>query len=657
MVFLSADEPGRFPAADSLYVWNASDKTVRRILPAPLSSEGFAFAPPIWSPDGKHIAIYTVDKVDDKYMKRLTLYTVRVPEWRLSKIGRIPLAMDGNPPRPRGSPPRPSWSPDGQRIVFAAAGGTDGTDWGVFTANADGTDRRLVVGASRTDPSGRQLESIDLSFRNRLDRIRQAEWSPDGSEILLTSDLPYLLLVSADGTKHRWLTPPVDERRVPELVAWSPDGSRIAIHNPGHFLVTMDRDGADPRVLYEGYLRLPEKEHVDDAVCSAGVVVPRPEANPGLVQDCEVLLRSHAVLAGSSRFRWDPSLPITSWAGVVIETSTSKGLPLRVRGLRLEKVGLFGSIPASLGDLQALESLNLAGNRLTGEIPAELGQLDKLQEFNLSENPMLTGGIPPELGELTNLRILNLRTNPLTGAIPPQLGQLANLTKLDLFRNQLTGAIPPELGQLHKLQDLNLSGNRLTGAIPPELGQLANLTKLDLFHNELAGAIPPELGELANLAELNLGSDQLTGAIPPELGQLRKLQNLNLSHNRLTGAIPPELGQLANLTKLDLFRNELTGAIPPELGQLVNLTELNLGSNQLTGTIPPELGQLANVTSIGLSHNELTGAIPPELGRLTNLTGFWLSGNRMTGCIPRPVWHAVRYRSDDNRALPTCEPG
>ncbi|MCY4112642.1 MAG: leucine-rich repeat domain-containing protein [Chloroflexi bacterium] len=574
-----------------------------------MTSEGFAFAPPIWSPDGKHIALYTIDKVDDKYRKPLTLYTVSVPEWRMSEIGRIPLAWIGDlPPRPREIPPRPSWSPDGQRIAFAAARGTVGSEWGVFTANADGTDRRLVIGAGEIDAGGRQIESIDLSFRNRLDRIRQVEWSPDGSEILLTSDLPYLLLVSPDGTKHRWLTPPLDERPVPGLVAWSPDGSRIAIHSPERFLVTMDRDGGDPRILYEGYLHLPDKAHGDPADCSAGVVVPRPDANPGLVQDCEVLLRSLAVLAGNARFRWDPSLPITSWAGVVIETSTSKGLPLRVRGLRLEKVGLFGSIPPSLGDLGALESLNLAGNRLTGEIPAELGQLAKLQDLNLSENPRLAGGIPPELGGLTSLRILNLRTN------------------------------------------------RLTGVVPPESGQLTELTRLDLSSNELRGPIPPQLGQLANLTELDLGFNQLTGAIPPELGQLANLTRLDLSHNfELTGGIPPELGQLASLTELNLSSNQLTGTIPPELGQLANLTKLKLASNQLTGAIPPELGQLGKLQELSLPSNRLTGAIPPEFNRLTDLTWLGLWGNRMTGCIPRTVWHAVDYRSEDNRALPVCE--
>ena len=161
-------------------------------------------------------------------------------------------------------PPRPSWSPDGQRIAFAA---DDGADQGLFIAQADGTEQRQVA----SDPG-----------------IREVAWSPDGSEILLVSDRPYLVFVSPDGANRRQLelSPALGEGVAPRFVAWSPDGSRIAIHNPGQVLVTMDRDGGNPRTLYKGHLR----PAVDAAVCSGGIVVPDPEANSGLVRNCETLL-------------------------------------------------------------------------------------------------------------------------------------------------------------------------------------------------------------------------------------------------------------------------------------------------------------------------------------------------------------------------------
>ena len=290
------------------------------------SNGGIALIPPVWSPDGQYIAYYLVVKKDSEYTYELyTMGVANLPN--LSKSGRHRIGTTTSALET--IPPRPSWSPDGQRIAFVA---DDGTDRGLFIAQADGTEQRKVA----SDPG-----------------IREVAWSPDGSEILIVSDRPYLVFVSPDGANRRQLelSPALGEGVAPRFVAWSADGSRIAIHNPGQVLVTMDRDGGDLRTLYEGFLRRPA---VDPGVCSVGIVVPDPEANPGLVQDCKTLLKSVETLAGDSSFRWSADLPITSWAGVGVDTHGSEGLPLRVRQLNLEYQNLAGSIPPELGDLGKL---------------------------------------------------------------------------------------------------------------------------------------------------------------------------------------------------------------------------------------------------------------------------------------------------------------
>ena len=391
--------------------------------------------------------------------------------------------------------------------------------------------------------------------------------------------------------------------------------------------------------------------------CDGGTAVPDPGNNPGLVEDCKILLGLRDELVGTGSLNWDTHLAITSWEGVGVS-----GAPRRVLKLELYENPLTGALPAELGRLTQLQRLELFHHQLTGGIPPELSQLTQLQYLDLSEN-QLTGAIPGELGQLTRLQGLRLRTNQLTREIPPELSQLTRLQALWLNENQLTGEIPMGLSQLIQLQSLYLSGNRLTGAIPGELGQLTQLANLDLSHNRLTGKIPGELGrltglwwidlrenrltgkipvelaQLTQLGELFLSGNRLTGAIPGELGQLTQLRVLDLSHNRLTGAIPGELGRLTQLKWLRLQHNQLTGAIPGELGQLTRLRRLWLNNNQLMGAIPGELAQLSNLWELHLQHNQLTGAIPVELGRLIQLQAFSFRGNRLTGPIPPALRH------------------
>ena len=323
---------------------------------------------------------------------------------------------------------------------------------------------------------------------------------------------------------------------------------------------------------------------LDDCVsgeCSTGTAVENPDANPGLVSDCNALLAALSKLNGL--LNWSVTVPIQDWNGVTVS-----GLPKRVTQIK--------SSPFILG----------------GEIPPELGRLSKLQVLALADG-RLTGGIPSELGDLTNLTELSLYDNRLTGAIPPELGKLNKLTKLSLSKNRLTGGIPSELGDLSELTVLSLANNLLTGEIPSEVGNLSNLTLLYLFSNQLSGNIPTELKDLTNLTHLYINDNDLDGGIPSEFGQLSNLIHLHLSGNELTGEIPVELGGLSNLTDLLLADNGLTGAIPSELGDLSSLTRLRLSRNRLSGSIPSELADLSNLEDLYLAGNSFSGCIPVGL--------------------------------------------
>ena len=385
----------------------------------------------------------------------------------------------------------PAWSADGSRIAFFRA--EDG-GLALYVLNVDGTDKRTLL-ALEQDQKWHYIYS---------------SWSPDGSALLFTIVRGYGEFGSGRVVSVQDGSILADFAGV--VAAWSPDGSRIAVQtricergylsdcNPDFLqdvLYTMARDGTDRQVLVRGSgMRLAAEAEFRDisrsvAACGEGYVVPWPENNPGLVKDCETLLGLRDQLAGDVLLNWNLLVPIGEWEGVRIRGNPSRrGDPSRVRGL------------------------GLTGNPMYDDsLPAPLN-----------------GILPPGLGQLSALEWLDLRDHSLTGSIPTELGNLSQLRNLVLFRNSLTGSIPAELGNLSQLEYLHLGENSLTGSIPAELGNLGKLGALYLFKNNLTGSIPPELGNLANLRDLYLYDNNLSGCMPVGLSSLDDIRTDGLDY-------------------------------------------------------------------------------------------------------------------------------
>lgn len=375
-------------------------------------------------------------------------------------------------------------------------------------------------------------------------------------------------------------------------------------------------------------------------------------AIPGsLSTDSLALVSLYQATNGDSWTRtnnWISEAPLSKWEGV--EVRQVAGQP-RVTALYLGANKLQGQLPASIGQLTALNILQLQYNEgLTGQLPEELFQLEQLISLRLRFTSM-TGSLPAAVGRLTKIDTLDLSVSPydlspwwdgdmktakehrpnlktLSGKLPKEIGNLRQARYIDLSGQGFTGELPSELGQLTALRYFAAYQCRFEGAIPASLGQLKDLTYLSLGRNSFSGELPSELGQLSSIRELLISYNQLSGTIPASLGNLKSLQNLNLEHNQFSGSIPQELAALSGLYQIYLNGNKLTGRIPADLGgaQQPNLFWIDLRDNDLTGHMPARIKQyLPNDKEYARIHGL------PEYGYAI----FAVSGNRLSGNVPQ----------------------
>ena len=339
-----------------------------------------------------------------------------------------------------------------------------------------------------------------------------------------------------------------------------------------------------------------------------------------------------------------------------IRTFNEEHILHRVRSIEIKGCNLTGKeIRPELLQLEHLERLVLAQNRLSGPMPRHFPGCRKLSSLDLSGNS-LTGAIVLEnyLDGRSRMRQLVLSNNLLNGPIPAIKTVDCELRELRLAGNRLSGAIPPQLLNMKNLKILSLAGNKLNGSIP-EVWQESPMEQLFLEENELQGEIPDSIANMNSLAILRLEINFLEGKIPESLGQLRALEQLRLNHNRLHGV--PWLGQLDHLSVLQLNDLPLKSHIPGELGNLTRLEFLDLSNSGLHGSIK-HLATLTGLRSLRLMKNDLGGELPDFAA--PNLTTVLLDRNHFSGDVHRAFCQAPQlltlslHHNQLSGPLPEC---
>ena len=197
--------------------------------------------------------------------------------------------------------------------------------------------------------------------------------------------------------------------------------------------------------------------------------------------------------------------------------------PLKVRRLALSGVDPeTRHLPARLGTLVNLESLEIACLEKLEDLPEEIGALRNLRELVIDNGNgcSMNVRLPRSIGRLENLRALRLY-----GALDGR-----DLDAEEGARKNLSKPLPDTLANLARLEELDLGRNGIR-AVPQQVGSLRGLKKLGLDYNELR-QLPSFVGNLTNLRELSLRSNGGV-RLPDSLANIKRLR-IFMGNNKLT---------------------------------------------------------------------------------------------------------------------------
>lgn len=250
------------------------------------------------------------------------------------------------------------------------------------------------------------------------------------------------------------------------------------------------------------------------------------------------------------------------------------------------------NINGDLSQLAKVKTFNLAQDTSLLGVPAGIGGMLALENINFTKCSNMAGSLPANIGDLKKLKTIEASDLKLNGEFPLSISNCTELTSIKLNGNALTGTLPSDLNKLTKLTTLSLQKNKLSGDIPSFSG-MELLSILDLSHNEFDGDINYGFADLVNLTNLRLNNNKLKGSIPTDIFSMPVLQYLYLNDNQLTGGIPGEIqniqGSSQSQVYFELQNNLLSGPLPDELANQSKIYHFDVSNNNLTGGLPAKL--------------------------------------------------------------------
>lgn len=245
------------------------------------------------------------------------------------------------------------------------------------------------------------------------------------------------------------------------------------------------------------------------------------------------------------------------------------------------------------------------------QIPASIGTLTQLETLQIAHNTL---AVEDSLQSLVHLKSLDVTGVKLKNW--DWLKSLKGLTGLLLNNNQLP-AIPEAVFDMQQLEVLEARNNKLT-AVPEALTRLPKLDQLDFSNNQIA-AFPYFLGKY-KLSWLLLRSNKI-----PEVD----------THQLATVAE----GQAVSWGKLNLSRNQLSSFDMSGCRFVMHV--LDISHNQLTELHPSIF--VAPIRDFYAHHNQISELPPIAAG--TRFEDFWVHHNRLTE-LPAHMAHVFIQNAD-----------
>ncbi|KAL2548879.1 23S rRNA pseudouridine(2605) synthase [Forsythia ovata] len=152
-------------------------------------------------------------------------------------------------------------------------------------------------------------------------------------------------------------------------------------------------------------------------------------------------------LPGSNYFdSWDFTLDPCNFAGVYCDGD--KVIALNLSDPRVGSSGLTGRIDPAIGKLFALVELTIVLGRIIWSMPQTLSQLKNLRFLAFSRNFIISSDIPATLGELKGLQTLDLSFNQFSAKQPASSAEPKFSKAARRFYNENFGEQPQRLAKV-----------------------------------------------------------------------------------------------------------------------------------------------------------------------------------------------------------------